>query len=249
MNNYHTHTQLCHHAEGLPIDYARIAQEQGAKILGISDHAPLPDGRWEHVRMTMEELPYYESEIQRAREAVQKLKILKGAECEWDDAFAHYYREELLGEHQFDYLIGAIHWYPHRGSWMGAWETSTPDQLVSYARHLVKTMESGVFSFIAHPDVFGSGYAAWDENCDACAREVLEAAAELKMPMEINGYGFRKSGQPYPRPEFWEIASEYPIQALCNSDAHQPEDVLASLDRCTALGEKYGIAIIDPFDH
>lgn len=249
MNNYHTHTQLCKHASGTAVDYAREAARQGAKILGISDHTPLPDKRWPWVRMTMEELPLYEGQIEAAREAERELTILKGAECEWDTAYRSFYTEELLGRRNFDYLIGALHWFPHRGDWLSLGETETPAHLVSYARHLIKTIESGIFAFIAHPDGFGAGYKKWDKEIAACTRDILEAAAEAKVPLEINGYGFRKKGRPYPVEGFWETAASWPISAICNSDAHNPRDVLASIDDARALGEQYGLEVLDFLPH
>ena len=50
--NYHTHTKLCNHAEGMPIDYVARAVELGYREIGISDHGPLLK-EW-HYRMTIE---------------------------------------------------------------------------------------------------------------------------------------------------------------------------------------------------
>jgi len=98
MNNYHTHTSLCHHAEGKVLDYTREAQLQGIHILGMSDHAPLPDSKWPGVRMTLAELDIYEGQIQEARREVKDITILKGLECEWDPSYRNFYTEELLEE-------------------------------------------------------------------------------------------------------------------------------------------------------
>ncbi|MCK5198693.1 MAG: hypothetical protein KAR21_10100, partial [Spirochaetales bacterium] len=71
MNNFHSHTWRCKHATGTVKDYVDAAiSAVGATgrspllhespILGISDHTPLPDNRWSHVRMDMSELDAYE---------------------------------------------------------------------------------------------------------------------------------------------------------------------------------------------
>ena len=245
MNNYHTHTKRCKHASGSAVEYAAEAALQGSSILGISDHTPLPDNRWPWVRMAMEELPLYEEEIEDARRAEPELIILKAAECEWDNPYHSFYKEELLDKRGFDYLIGALHWFPHRGSWLSLGEVESPTHLVSYAKHLIKTIESGLFTFIAHPDGFGAGYKSWDKETEACSREIIEAAAATGIPLEINGYGFRKKDQPYPVEGFWEVASGYPVSGICNSDAHSPKDVLASIDRARELGNRHGIELID----
>ncbi len=256
MNNYHTHTDRCKHASGSPPDYARAALEAGSSRLGISDHTPLPDGRWSHVRMSMNELESYKEDIEDARREFPELEILTGAECEWTKDYASFFREELLGRHSFDYLIGAIHWFPHHGGWISLGEADGSSMLASYADHLVSTMESGLFAFIAHPDGFGAGYRRWDENARSCTRDILQAAQALGVPLEINGYGFRKKKvdssdagmrRPYPLDRFWEMAAETNVKAVCNSDAHKPSDVVASIDLANELADHFSITVIDPF--
>ena len=253
MNNYHTHTSLCHHAEGKALDYAREAQLQGIHILGMSDHSPLPDSKWPGVRMTFAELAEYEQQIQEARREVKDVTILKGLECEWDPSYRNFYIEELLEARNFDYLIGAEHWFPFHGEWNELSDIRTASHLKAYADLLIQTMQSGVFDFIAHPDAFGSGYDKWDKNTHSCSLDILTAAAELHIPLEINGFGFRKQDKltsigprnKYPLPEFWELAAEFSIQAICNSDAHRPQDVGASIEQGRHLAARFGIEVLE----
>jgi histidinol-phosphatase (PHP family) len=256
MNNYHTHTFLCRHAEGSVTDYAMAAVEAGLTELGMSDHTPLPDGRWDWVRMDMSELEKYESQIRDARKAIPELTILKGMECDWSPEYFHFFQEELLGERKYEYLIGAVHWYRYRGDWLSLGETENPRQLKAYTEYLIGAMESGLFSFIAHPDAFGSGYTSRDEDSRACSRDILDAAAALDIPLEINGYGFRKSeklGLPpdqrlYPLKDFWELAAEYPVRAICNSDAHTPGDVAASIQDGRELAARFDVPLVETLD-
>lgn len=253
MNNYHTHTYLCRHAEGAVIEYAETAETRGLKILGMSDHTPLPDRRWPAVRMSIEELDQYEAQIETARAAVTHLQILKGLECEWHPDYRGFYHDEILTERNFDYLIGAEHWFPYRGEWHDLGEIRTAAHLKAYADLLIETMASGLFAFIAHPDAFGTGYTEWDENSRAASIDILQAASELQIPLEINGYGFRKPfvsasqgrRRRYPLREFWELAATYPIQAICNSDAHTPGDVDASIDLGRELAMEVGIPVLE----
>jgi histidinol-phosphatase (PHP family) len=114
-------------------------------------------------------------------------------------------------------------------------------------------MESGLFSFIAHPDAFGIGYKKWDENAVSCSADILSAASELGILLEINGYGLRKSKidtpdgkrYKYPLNPFWEMAANFDITAVCNSDAHRPEDVAASITDARAIAEKYNVETTD----
>ena len=128
-----------------------------------------------------------------------------------------------------------------------------PKMLNAYSRHLAEIMESGLFAFIAHPDLLGCSIEFWNEDLTSCSRDILSAAEETRIPLEINGYGMRKepvqtSKGPrpqYPWPPFWELASEYDIQVVCNSDAHRPQDALASLEETLQLAKQFDLKIAD----
>ncbi len=251
---YHAHTFRCHHASGDVKEYAAEAVRQGGRILGATDHTPMPDGRWAVARMTLAELPGYLAAIEEARAAFPSLTIHRGLECEWVPDFEGFYRDELLGHCGFDYLIGAEHWFPYGGAWLDLYDLETPAHLSAMAGNLVSAMESGLFLFIAHPDNFGIGYIRWDENAEACAREIISAAARTGIPLEINGYGFRKDPikgprdgrRMYPIDRFWEIAAETGgIRVVCNSDAHTPADVYASIAQCREIADRFGLEYAD----
>ncbi len=254
MNNFHTHTWRCKHATGTIKDYADAAVKNAiheSTILGISDHTPLPDNRWSHVRMDMSELDEYEAEFKDIES--DNIIVLKGLECEWDSDYEDFYRDELLGERNFDYLIGAVHYFWNGTDWEYLSEIRTAKHLTQYSEIMLATMKTGLFSFIAHPDGFGAGYQQWDNNAKACAIDILSAAEELSIPLEINGYGLRKNKlftpdgerHVYPWINFWELAGNYNIKAICNSDAHRPEDVNTSIKECKEIANRFNIEIIE----
>ena len=77
-------------------------------------------------------------------------------ECEYFPEFHAFYEDELLGRRGYDYLIGAGHYTPLEGSWQNSFANmDQPKMLNAYSRHLAEIMESGLFAFIAHPDLFG----------------------------------------------------------------------------------------------
>ncbi|HPX39764.1 MAG TPA: histidinol phosphate phosphatase, partial [Candidatus Hydrogenedentes bacterium] len=49
----------------------------------------------------------------------------------------------------------------------------------------------------------------------------------------------------YPWIRFWELAAEYDIEVVLNSDAHRPEDVAANLDDAAAIAARFGLRIAD----
>src|SRR5277367_3817439 len=80
--DYHLHTPLCHHAEGLPAEYARAAQKLGIAEIGFSDHNPMP-AHFDDWRMEIGDLPRYLEMVQEAREQYPALKIRQGLECDF----------------------------------------------------------------------------------------------------------------------------------------------------------------------
>ncbi len=252
--SFHTHTFRCKHAEGDVIDYARSARAAGSPVLGISDHAALPDGRWPEARMAFTELDAYDAAIESAQKALPEIRILKGMECEYDADYLGYFKDELLGARNYDYLIGAAHYTPLAGSWINSFEAlNTAGALAAYGRYVSEMMETGLFAFIAHPDLFGCSNMNWNADLDACARDILQAAESTNTPLEINGYGFRKppvqgaegTRPRYPWRPFWEIAADYRIRVICNADAHRPKDVLANMDDAEALAKSLKLEIVD----
>ncbi|MFQ5598117.1 MAG: histidinol-phosphatase [Nitrospiria bacterium] len=251
--NFHTHTFRCKHATGDAIDYAWAAFQQGSRVLGISDHAPLPDNRWPEARMAFHQLDAYDAAISSAQQRLPEMQVLKGMECEYDVSYHAYYQDELLGERHYDYLIGAGHYTPLNGHWLNSFvDLDTPAALAAYARYLGEMMDTALFDFIAHPDIFGCSHDTWSADVAACSRDILEAAEATQTPLEINGNGFRKphrsSGnrRPYPYPwrPFWEMAADFDIQVICNADAHHPEHVLANIEDAQQLAEALQLDVI-----
>ncbi len=175
-------------------------------------------------------------------------------ECELVPEFKNYLQDELLGKRQFDYLIGAGHYTPHKGEWLSSFtKLNCKPHLKSYTEHLCQMMESKLFAFIAHPDIFGSTNLEWSADINACSREILKTAEETQTPLEINGNGLRKkhlntsSGlrPPYPWRPFWELAAEFNIEVVCNSDCHLPSEVVAGISENLELADTLGLELAD----
>ena len=74
-NNENHQSSLSHSLQTCPgdaVDYVRHAFQGGASVYGISDHAPIPDGRYPEVRMAMEELDSYENAVRKAQSSFPK---------------------------------------------------------------------------------------------------------------------------------------------------------------------------------
>jgi histidinol-phosphatase (PHP family) len=254
--NFHTHTFRCRHATADAPDYAAAAKKAGITVLGISDHTPLPDGWTPEIRMRMSELDGYLAAIRQADRDCG-LSVIAGMECDIHRRYFPFYKDELLIPGRCRYLIGAVHYYTHRGEELYAGFIPSAAYLRSYTDTIISGIESGLFAFIAHPDQFAASWNRWDNETRACVRAVMRAAKAAGVPLEINGNGFRKRSvefadpfgaarqpsvpkgprPPYPWRPFWEMAAEYEVLYVSNSDAHRPADVNASIDLCEALAE------------
>lgn len=255
MKEYHTHTFRCKHATGDAPDYARFANDNSYETLGISDHTPLPGiPVSQEIRMDISELGAYVQAIETAQKRFPGLNILKGMECEYFKEHQSFYTDELRGRHGLHYLILAQHIFRSNGEWVFFWKgLKGIRELKAYTDSLIEGIGSGLFDFIAHPDIFGAFYAPWDTETIACSRAILSAAKDAGIPVEINTHGYRKKkidtpcGQRYlyPLEPFWELVSAYDLPVIVSSDAHKPEDLGAKIDEAAKLIRRYNLRPVD----
>jgi hypothetical protein len=71
--------------------------------------------------MSFDQLVDYCRAEDSAQRVFPELVILNGMECEYVPALEGFYRDMLLGELAFDYLIGGAHYFPQDGEWRGAY--------------------------------------------------------------------------------------------------------------------------------
>ncbi len=251
--NYHTHNLRCKHATGDVLDYVKMAIEEGYEEIGISDHMPHPGlGIDDKSRMFYDELSSYFSEIDSVKKIMEdKIKIKKGLECEYFEELKWIYKE-LKEEYKVDYLILGAHFFKHKGNWVYVgWELDH-SMLEEYINHVIKSMETGLFKYLAHPDLFFMIYKEWDEYSIKASRRILEAAERLNMPLEININGMKKAklkckdGEryPYPHKEFWKLSKEYKVKRIIGVDAHNPKD-LKDYKEGLDFAKELGLEIID----
>ena len=231
--NLHTHTFRCGHACGEDIDYVRAACGRGFEVLGFSDHMPWPyKSGFTHpsVRMEAAALPEYIASIRSLASSFRgKIRILTGFECEF---FPEYigWLQDVAEENSLDYLILGNHYDTSDETGMYFGRTETPDQLARYVEMTIRGLRTGLFSYLAHPDLFlrrwPSGFTA---DCKSAARDLCAACAGLHIPMEYNTHmrwAARQGREPgYPSREFFEIARESGVRVLIGLDAHDPEEL------------------------
>lgn len=252
--NYHTHTARCGHAEGTDEAYVRAALSAGFEELGFSDHMPWPYKSGfsnQGVRMHVSKMQDYLSSVRALKEKYAgKINILTGFECEY---FPEYmgWLSDVKQENGLDYLILGNHYEgtDEGGLYFGGIRTA--QELARYVDSAVKGMDTGLFAYLAHPDLFMRKYPKFDENCRAAARDLCQACKEKNLPMEYNVHDrfieyftHRKS---YPNPEFFEIVREEGVRVLIGLDAHEPREIsdTTQWDRAAKELEAFGSLHID----
>ncbi|MBE6549138.1 MAG: histidinol-phosphatase HisJ family protein [Ruminococcaceae bacterium] len=245
--NLHTHTHRCGHASGSEREYIERAIAGGITHMGFSEHAPFafPDGHESTYRVPMSQAKDYMDTVRALREEYKNdIKIYVGFEMEY---YPLYFRDMLnivngLGA---EYLILGQHYvdneYPPQSPYVCTPNLSE-EKLCQYADNVIEGIESGVFSYVAHPDVFN--FFGDDEIYDRHMRRICKSAKEYGLPLEINFLGIR-SRRIYPKESFWRIAGEEGCEAVFGLDAHAPNNAYdeGSLPLAEWLVNKYGLKI------
>jgi histidinol-phosphatase (PHP family) len=234
---YHTHTWRCGHAVGRDEDYVKKAIAAGLKVLGFSDHIFFPGIQQRGLRGDYEQLEDYVNSIRDLQDKYcDEITIHLGFEAEYYRDFDHYYRE-LLRTGIIDYMILAQHYRYENGRPTFYYGFSkTPEDIREYGRELIKGMETKLFKYVAHPDLFMAHYEnGFDAAAEEVTRDICAAAKRLDMPLEINLGAIRFGGQRlignelrylYPYPPFWKVVKEYELKVVLGIDAHDPDDLL-----------------------
>lgn len=225
----HSHTPLCHHATGLPGEYARVARERGLKGMIVTCHNPMPEAYGHWGRMREEELPEYIRLVSEAAAewAQHDFEILLGMESDYLPGFEGIgpWIEALHSRAEFHYILGSIH--PHLPVYRERFPLENPREFQrGYFEHLALTAESGFFDCLSHPDLVKNLTAeAWDLPAilpDICRS--LDRIAATDVAMELNTSGLLKTvPEMNPGPEILREMSNRGIPVVLGSDAHLPE--------------------------
>lgn len=205
----HTHTTFCD-GQNTPEEMAEAALQKNFGMLGFSGHAYTPFDA--DFCMSRENTALYTAEIQRLKSLYDgKIKLYLG--CERD-----FFSDD--GDFRYDYVIGSVHYVKKDGVFLSVDNTAEIMQknvaehyggdYMEYIRDFFSLAaecpkKTGA-DIIGHFDIvtkFNEGNRYFDEQSDRYRRlalEALDAAAECRVPFEVNigavYRGYRKA--PYP---------------------------------------------------
>lgn len=242
--NLHTHTYRCHHATGTERQYIQKAIENGITHMGFSDHSPFmePNGHEQAHRVSVMDAPLYFQSLKTLRKEFEgQLRIYIGFEMEYypqyfsqmlDVAISFGAEYLLLGQHNIRYGM------PNQQA--SITPTEQEQDLSDYVDLVVEAMETGVFTYVAHPDLLN--YVGSDEIYEKHMRRLCQAAVKNDLPLEINFLGIRDHRN-YPNDRFWNIAGEEGCEVVFGCDAHRTKHAYdkESLEIAHKMVESFGL--------
>jgi histidinol-phosphatase (PHP family) len=265
LTDYHLHLRSDdlaasaaeHFTEANAERYRAAASERGIAELGASEHVYRFEQAlavWRH--------PFW---LENARDDLEeycafvrgRTDLRLGIEADFVPG-----REEqmagLLGEHDLDYVVGAVHFLREEAVDMDSfsvWDTGrSPEEIWrGYFRTLGEAAGSGLFDVLAHPDlvkVWGRGRPRPEGDLRRFYELAMEGIEQSGIAVEVSSAGLRKPvGELYPAPEFLEMCLQVGAKVALSSDAHRPEDVGADYERALELLERLGVTELCVFDH
>jgi histidinol-phosphatase (PHP family) len=234
--------------------YRTAAAAAGIEEMGVSEHVyrfRQSLDLWRH--------PFWEEQARDDLDAycefVRGTGLKLGIECDFVPG-AEERTEELLRTHDFDYVVGSVHFVgeaavDHEG-W-DIWRGRDPDEVWRrYFETLAAGVSSGLFDVLAHPDlvkVWGSGRPLPERDPRAFYEPAVEAIAASGIAVEVSTAGLRKPvGELYPSRSFAEMCVEAGAVFALSSDAHRPQEVGFGYDRALEFLTGLGVEAICVFE-
>jgi histidinol-phosphatase (PHP family) len=235
--------------------YLTAARDAGIEELGVSEHVyRFRDalGVWDH--------PFWlenaRDDLDAYAEFVRTTPLRLGLEMDYvagrEDRIAN-----LLDAHEFDYVIGSVHFVRDRAVDYDVWDIwesiGDADRIWElYFQTLAEAARSGLFDILAHPDlvkVWGDGRPSPRRDTRFYYEPAVEAIGETGIAVEVSTAGLRKPVKEiYPAPAFAAMCVEVGAAFSLSSDAHVPEDIGYAYDRAVEEMGDWGVGEIAVFE-
>jgi histidinol-phosphatase (PHP family) len=237
--------------------YLAAAEEQGIEELGVSEHIyrfKEALALWGH--------PYWREQagddLAAYCEFVRTTPLRLGLEADYirgaEDRIA-----ELLEGHDFDYVVGSVHYLGEAGAVddrrYDVWDSfRDADSLWrTYFEWQADLVRSGLFDVVSHPDlvkIWGDDRPAPERDPRFHYEPFAEALAEYDIAVEISTAGLRKPvDEIYPARALAEMCLEAGVEFALSSDAHAPDQVGFGYDRAMDFLDELGVERLCVFEH
>ena len=198
--DYHIHTSLCKHAIGTPREYLNTAYKKGLKVIGFSDHCPVPVGFDPVSRMDFGQFEEYVDMVNELKNNSYGIEVLFGMEVDWvPDRMDEVY--DFLSKIDYDYLIGSVHCINNipidNSKITYIWDTPEKVENIwkTYIDMMIDMVSSGKFDIVGHMDL-PKKYKFYPSNMDYFMEKsniFFSKAAEFDVAVELNTAGLRKT--------------------------------------------------------
>lgn len=242
--DYHTHTHLCRHASGTPLDYAHAAAARGIAEIACTEHIPFPNDPTPSIRMPDTDFAIYLALVREAQQAAP-CRVLLGIEADYQRDLVHGHIQEVLAQADFDIVLGSLHTGPF---WNLAPDdpTATPefiDQMNrTYYLRMAELARTRLYDVCAHFDIVKrAGIHAPEPLLKEIVPPALDAVAEAGMAIEINTSGFdHGAAEAYPSQLILGMMKERDIPITFGSDSHDPTQIGRYFVQAIALARAAG---------
>jgi histidinol-phosphatase (PHP family) len=236
--------------------YQEVASERGVEVLGVSEHVHRFRQAldvWQHPfwrQSAMDDLEEYALFVR------EQTSLSLGIEADFiagtEDRMAN-----LLEAHDFDYVIGSVHFLGSgavdmEGDW-DVWRSGDVEKVwMRYFETLGEAARSGLFDVLAHPDLV----KVWGDPARVPRRDLrfyyeaaMEGIADSDVAIEVSTAGLRKPvGEIYPARGFLEMCLEVGRPVALSSDAHTPNDLAYRYDDALEYLDSFDIREIAVFE-
>jgi histidinol-phosphatase (PHP family) len=240
--------------------YRKGANERGIAELGVSEHIyrfAQALEVWQHPFWRQYAHDDLDAYCQFVREQTDlrlgiEADFIPGAE----DRTAN-----LLEAHDFDYVVGAVHFLREEAVDMedySVWDSnptrphSAEDVWRRYFQTLGEAARSGLFDVLAHPDlvkVWGPDRPLPEGDLRRYYELAMDGIAESGIAVEVSTAGLRKRAKElYPAPAFLQMCLEAGAPIALSSDAHRPEDIGGDYEAALELLESMGVGELCVFE-
>jgi histidinol-phosphatase (PHP family) len=264
LTDYHVH--LRDDGDSRPPEQAAFTAENADRYLAAAEGAGIAElGCSEHVYRFTDALevwrhPFWEEQARDDLgaycEFIRSTSLKLGLEMDFVPG-AEDRTGSLLDGHDFDYVLGSVHFVGDRAVDHEGWDVwelvGDPDTVWRrYFETLSEAARSGLFDVLAHPDlvkVWGRARPVPDRDPRFYYEPAVEAIAESGVAVEVSTAGLRKPvREMYPAGDFVAMCLEAGAAFTLSSDAHSPSDVGHAYDRAVAEMHDWGIDEIATFE-
>jgi len=191
--------------------------------------------------------------VDEARKEFPQLPIRLGLECDFIPGRENWIRE-LSQKAEFDYFIGAVHyitpdWDVDNPMKLARWKDQPVEEVwTRYFKAMTQAVQSGLFDFMAHPDLVKKFGHIPKGDLRPYYRETLDVIQAAGIAMEVSTAGLRKEVMEiYPSKVFLEEAFRRNIPVLISSDSHAPGEVGYEFSQALDLVKEVGYRSLTAF--